>query len=239
MWLTPVLKSYRSPLMNGKMNGRNRARRVRPRMRNRGGNKFVSLRPTARPIAFKPTIQIDHVFRFEATGGSVDENILYNDLASMWVVATGATTGFTLVAATRLRKLEVWGPMTSSLQPVTVSINWVASAAGAASNSLLVSDTSMGSTTAAHVSTRPPRKSQSAQWQNNLPLGGGSGPDVCFHIIAPQYAVVDVHVSFQLISTGVVGNAITIAAATSGVNYSHVLDSSGSKFLTPVSYPNA
>lgn len=219
-----------------------RQRRGAGRRGDRGNNpRQANIKNSTRfPPSFNPTFQIDHVFRFTASGGAVDADILYSDLQSLWVVATSATVATVLAKTVRLRKVEVWGPMPSTLIPVTVSVAFgdtgAAGTAGASGPVKLFSDTSMGATQPAHVSCRPPLTSQISQWQD----GAASGSAQAFRLVCPQYAIIDVHLSYLIADkNGYVPGTVSGSGMTTGANYEFYLDASSTQHLVPVSYPLA
>lgn len=87
--------------------------------------------------------------------------------------------------------IELYGPMGSSLAPVTVALEWVASASGFSVPSKKRSDTSMSASCCAFVSHRPDRESLSNEWMN-----GATGN--LFNVAGPTAMIMDIVVLFAL-----------------------------------------
>ncbi len=193
--------------------------------------KVASMRAnTAKPLQLATSIRLHHVFRFINTGVTTSISVKYDDLLSLWVVATGATTGYTLFNAVRMRKVELWGPMTSTLIPVTATLDWAGTTTGASGTNLKLSDTSMGSFASAHISSLAPKTAQASQWQ---PSGNGTA----FTLSVPSNSIIDVHVSYGVIDDGTAGSTVSLTGATTGANYFRPLDAGGN--YVPVGYPTA
>lgn len=183
------------------------------------------------PPPFSPTPIVSKAFRFQcATAGSY--NILWKDLGDLLFVATSATTGSQLAYTVRLRKVEVWAPMASDLVPVTTSLEWYLRNPGTQGNSRIVSDTSMGANSPAHIVCRPPRTTLEGYWQDS------TSTDVAFKLVVPLNAVIDVHFAFTLREDGSASSVTTApSGATTGATYCRALNSTTSlTTLPPVSY---
>lgn len=156
-------------------------------------------------------------------------------IGDLWCVATTATSAFQIAAFIRIKKIEMWGPMAADLVPVTVSVDWTGAAtAGLFGKSNVVSDTSVGSSEAAHLVSRPPQGSQISEWLN------AANGNAAFNLTFPSGTIIDFTYEFvgrddasaQAVGTAVVG-------ATVGANYLRALDTRtpGTSVLVPVSYP--
>lgn len=194
-----------------------------PNKRNLGSSKF--------PPQFTPSFLIMRKkLRFQAASASTT-TITPENLGDLWCVAATATSAYQLASNVRLRKIEMWGPMTDTLVPVSVRIDWTGSAGpGSFGKSNRVSDTSMGSMEPAHVVSRPPPDTQIGQWLN----AQDATTNLCL-ITYPANAIIDVTYDLVVRDNGTayaVGGAV--AGATVGANYVRALDSVTGSILVPV-----
>lgn len=170
--------------------------------------------------------------RFKATAASASTVLTAKSFADLLCVAATTTSAYAMASHTRLRKIEMWGPMASDLVPVTVTIDWIGSStSGGFGKSNRVSDTSMGSAEPAHLVARPPPGSQIAEW-----LQGSSSNNVV-QLVFPANTIIDLTyelVMFDDASTSAVTGAV--AGATVGANYVRSLDSVTGSNLPPVAY---
>ncbi len=184
------------------------------------------------PPTFSPTRVVRMRYRFKATAarpGAAGDQLTGASFLDLWCTTPTAATGYQLGNYFRVRKIEIWGPMASDLVPVTVSVEWNGTTVGAYGKSVVVSDTSMGSTEPAHVVAKPPAGSQVAQWL-------GSGAPLVAKLIYPANAIVDV--SFDLVMRDE-GTAVAVtgavAGATVGAIYVRALNSPVDANLVPQS----
>jgi hypothetical protein len=171
--------------------------------------------------------------RFQASSATTF-SLFPQSLGDAWCMAATTTSAYQLAENVRVRKIEMWGPPASNLVPVTVSVDWSGSTTpGVFGKSNLVSDTSVGSTEPAYISTQPPPGSQVAQW-----LSSASQLVLCV-ITVPLNGILDI--SYDIVvrdDASAHSVAGTVAGATVGANYVRALDSvSGTSVMVPVSYP--
>ncbi len=184
----------------------------------------------AAPQQLTIPVVVGKVFRFKATGASTGSVIKVSDISDLLCMAATATSAYALASAIRVTKVEMWGPMDSTLAPVTVSCDFAGQTAGSVGPSSLKSDTSLG-TRGAHLVAKPPKDSQASLWQPN------NSSSTLFTLIFPAGAIVDLHYSFVIQeSAGATAVTAAVAAATVGQVYLRKLDSSGTAVLAPVSY---
>ncbi len=185
---------------------------------------------TAQPIQFKPTVQVDHKFRFQASAAG-SSTITTDSLGDLLCVAATATSAYQLAKSIRIRRVEMWGPPASNLSPVTVALEWEALSAGSFGNSIKLSDTSVGSTRVAHLNAKPPKSTQVSMWQS------ATAGNNLFTLTYPVGAIIDIHYSMT-VREDAGAQAVTgaVAGATVGQVYCRNLDSTGSNLLNPVSY---
>ncbi len=208
------------------MSRRNRNRRQLSNVRN------IANRPSRGPLApppFDSTIFYTKKFRFQASSALSSTNITVLDLLSLLVVADTTVSASTINTSIRLRKVEMWGPMASSLAPVTVSCEFPAMAALLSGPNRVYSDTSMGSTFGAHVKAVPTDEMIQYHWQTTT-----SGA-IMFQLNGPSNTIVDVTLDCVL-QNGQAPITVTVVAASVGTLYCRSLDSQGSALLVPVSY---
>lgn len=153
-------------------------------------------------------------------------------LGDLWCVAATTTSAYQLAHFVRLRKVEMWGPMSSSLAPVQVLIDWTGSTtAGVFGKSNRVEDLSMGSTECAHVVSKPPAGSQISQW-----IASNSNSQLC-NLSYPINAVIDITYELVVRDDGsAVAVTGAVAGAVVGANYIRSLDSPSAVNLPPVGY---
>ncbi len=201
----------------------------------RGNGKSKAVRNangTAQPKQFQSTARVDKLFRFKS-GSATTVNLSVTDLGDLFCVAATTTSAYQLGAAVKVKHIEIWGPPSSSLDPVTVSVEWLGTTAGTFGNSLLVSDTSVGATRVAHIKSRPPVGSQVAQWQPSA-----STATIC-QLTFPVNAIIDLRYSVMLRGdNGGSPVAVTaaVAGATVGQLYCRALTSTSSTTLVPLSF---
>lgn len=184
------------------------------------------------PPQFAPSILIRKKLRFQAVAAGTT-TLKYNSFGDLHCVATGTTSAYALASSVRVRKIEMWGPMSSTLVPVTVSLDWTGSSSpGSFGPSNKVSDTSMGSSEPAHVVSRPPPGSQIAQW-----FDGSSGSQFCV-LSYPAGTIIDLDYEYVVRDDGTAQPVITaVVGATVGANYIRALDNQSGTNLPPIGYP--
>ncbi len=132
-------------------------------------------------------------FRFSLTAAG-QQTISASDILaflSLRVTDPAGSDYFPLIDKFRIELVELYGPMSGSLAPVTVAFEWVASASGFSVPSKKRSDTSMSSSCCAYTSYRPDRDSLSNEWMNT---STGS----LFTVNGPASTVMDIVVLFAL-----------------------------------------
>ncbi len=183
------------------------------------------------PPQIVPSLSFGHRFRFQASGATT-ANITVKDLGDLLCMATATTTAYQLASAVRIRSVEIWGPPSSSLAPVTVSCEFSSSTIGMIGPSRIVSDTSVGSARVAHVKAKPPLDSQANLWQLS------TSANTLFTLVLPVGAIVDIKYSLTMRdSSGFSVVTGTVTGATVGQVYLRPLDSdAATPVILPVSY---
>lgn len=197
----------------------------------------AAVRSQINPPPFNASAVVRKVFRFQSNAALAALPITSTNLLDAWCMAVTTTGAYRLASSFRLNNVKLWGPMSSSLVPVTVSLEYAADAAsGLSSPNMLRSDTSMSSSYAAHVAFAPPDKSLASNWF------GRAATSPLFTVNGPINTVIDVDVSFVLQNgeTPAVSTA-ALVAATVGTVYLRGLDgvAAATTVLPPVSYTTA
>jgi len=179
------------------------------------------------PPSIPATLTVGHTLRFRAAAAGT-YSITWQDLGDLLCVADTSTSAYQIVSNVRLRTVEIWAPMAADLVPVTTSLEWPLTGGGVAGNSVIRTDTSMGSNIPAHVRCKPPRFTlDSYQQISNL-------SNTAFKIVVPVNSIIDVSLTVTLRDDGSV-NAVTgaVAAATVGALYCRALSSTSSTTALP------
>jgi len=213
----------------------------RPRRRIQGNG-----RPTrnGRPIIphpgqFQAAFVVTKTMRFQASSALTAANatITTTNLLDMLCMAVSAVAADRLFVSFKLNSVTLWGPMASNLVPVTTSIEYHTDAtASVGSPNRLKSDTSIGSTTCAYTTFRPPRLSLASFWQ------GESATNALFTLTGPVNTIVDINITFVLQNgEPPVAVANALVGATVGIIYCRGLDglAAAGTVLPPVSYTTA
>lgn len=161
--------------------------------RRRNGNRQRDRREViAAPPSLDATVMCTKRFRFSLTAASSVTVTAAQVLAFLAMSLSGAITDvLPIIDRFRVELVELYGPMASDLEPVTVSLEWIASASGFSVPSKKRSDTSMSSTCCAFVSHRPDHESLSGEW-----MSGTTGP--LFVASGPSNTVMDIVILFAL-----------------------------------------
>jgi len=157
--------------------------------------------------------------------GNVNSNFSYNQLSAiLGIIATSTTTSAFIAAVFRLKKVVVWGPVTTAGTSVTASLAWQNTSQDFESPPLKFSDTSISFDWPAFLNCSPPKGSLSDKWH------GSGQTDELFALIAPTGSTVEFHFDWVLNDGQGVVAGPTIAGATTGVVYHNIVNN-----LTPIS----
>jgi hypothetical protein len=183
------------------------------------------------PPAYNPDIVVGRRLRFTATDAGTSITITQAQLMNLLCVGVDATHAYRLAAAVRLSHVEVWGPMGSTLAPVTVGVEFTASNTAFGAQKKAVRDTSMGSNRCAYVCARPRPNSASGMWFTS------AGTDNVFSLWFPAGAIIDVHLSISF-RAAEAASAVSDSptAATAGTVYCAPLDGVSNGNLVPDGY---
>jgi hypothetical protein len=184
------------------------------------------------PCPIQTTVTFQKKIRFTATSGLSSDVITLQDIMDLYCFAVSSSSAYQLCLAVRLLSVELYGPMSSSLVPVTVSLEYLNNNQGPTGPTQVFSDTSMGSASCAHLRQAPPSGSLQSMWLNSDSVGINM-----FVLNGPVNTIVDVSLELVLRNgeTPVsVGAAVT--GASTGQLYIRSLDSNGDNVLQPVSF---
>jgi hypothetical protein len=167
--------------------------------------------------SIRPEVVYTRVNRYTCTAALTNQIFDNVDLLGSWVMAATTVLGYPLAAAVRLDRVSLYGCLTTIGTPVTVSLEWTASANGGdfAPNTS-ISDTSTSVSQLAYISSRPPARSTNGFWWDAASTAQTS---TLFSFTAPIGTVVDLHYSFVLATTEPAGSGIVLVAATVGTTY--------------------
>jgi len=192
------------------------------------------------PPPLQSTITIRRTQRFQATSdlGVNGQAITFQNIGDTLLFASTASIGWQLAHSLIVRRVRVWGAMSSSLQPVTVSLEYaLQSTVGVNSDSLRFADTSIGATYPAFIDTKPPRNSGAGMWRYS------SEQATAFTIYCPVGSLVDVQYEFKLhddagaqsVNTTLAGAGIVGALLSRGLDGNTIAATN----LKPVGVSNA
>lgn len=120
------------------------------------------------PKQFQATVSVLKRFRFKVGATAVvNQFISSNQLAAFQSIVLSTVSAQPLFTKVRLVSVEIFGPMSATLEPVTVSLEFYDPGTGIFSNnSKIHTDTSMSSVHCAHIYARPDDDSIASKWTN-------------------------------------------------------------------------
>jgi len=186
------------------------------------------------PPPWSPNIVGTRKIRFQATAasGSPFSTVTFTNLQGLMTTAILTTQVYSMIYAAKIKLIEIWGPPSSSLAPVTVMVKYPAITNSSVSSPEVVhSDTSVGATVPAYVRSKPPKNSIVSMW-----LSQGDTLTL-FQLSFPLNAIVDFTFQYQMAfnppSTAL--PSIGVTGATLGQLYCLPLDATPSTgVLVPV-----
>jgi len=119
-----------------------------------------------------------------------------------------------------LKRVSIWGAVSSSLQPTTVVVEFPSTnSAIPTGDSVRHTDTSLGATEPSFVSVRPPGKSGQSLWHQ------ADDATTCFLISGPVNSIIDVEYELVFRDNAIPASVATPpAGATTGALYARGLD---------------
>lgn len=199
-----------------------------PKAKGRKANNNVQFtQNSARPPSFDPNTRFVTRRRFQVAAGAGQITVTASSIADAqgMVCRVANTTAVGIVAATKIRSVEVWGAMNANASaPVlasssTIELVWgtdFLATQSAYAPGLAVSDTSTSVALPPHLKATPPRNSNAAFWQNRTTAAGGINNGVTmFTLIAPTGSILDIVCDCVLADQGK-GSPLVTTAITSG-----------------------
>jgi hypothetical protein len=209
--------------MSRNTNAKAKVRGPRQNLRNRNGN---ARRSDGSIPQIRSNIVKRHRFRFIAASAQEAAGIsTVSILGALGVKGVTATTVSRFNRSFKLQSMDIWAPTSDLGTPVTASVEWL----GLNTPNIEQSDTSVNPSQPAHLRCSPPGSSIAAFWQtadNDINL---------FNLSCPGGSVIDIVVMYIELDQPAVELAVTVIAATPGVNYYLALDGPGVNTLIPVS----
>lgn len=170
------------------------------------------------PPPIQPQIKQRMRLRYTCTTAATNKAItFFNVLDAVIIANTGAGAGVQIFDQCKIHSVEVWSAPAQGAASAQCSVQFSGAVAGFAGDGKVVSDNSMG-VTPAHVRAIPEKMSQAALWQFQ-------SANTAFLLTCPVGSVIDVDVSFRVISAAVPTATGAIAGAVVGQIYYRGLDS--------------
>lgn len=120
--------------------------------------------PVLNPPQLIASLDIKKTIRFQVTGSGTG-TVNVSNLLDLLIVATAAATGYRLLDAIRMRKIEMWAPTTTSTTTVlTIEDINTGGLAALGTRSRVIEDVSVGYNRPAHLIWRPARGSLQDSW---------------------------------------------------------------------------
>jgi hypothetical protein len=173
--------------------------------------------------------QFNFKIRYQAAAAALAKSIFVGDLLDSLSFSNGTNLYRTLVAV-RLKSIQAWGPMDSTLTPVSLGVIWLSNSTLFGGPSKVISDTSMGASEVAYVNTSPPKGSLAAQWfQSNSTQ---TSPIVTLDF--PVGTIFDVLFEGAFSFQGIAELDHGAGSGTNGVQYIRALDISTGSVIVPL-----
>jgi hypothetical protein len=169
------------------------------------------------PPALLATPALGHKFQFTASAALTSVPITRFSLLNLIMVATGATSCSSIIAAIKIRRVRLWAPILSTYVPQTALIEWNG---GLYAPSTIHSDISEG-LEPAKVGSVPPQNASASFWSLT---GASNTGEVLFSLTLPQNGVVQLEVSMRIMDDEPAPTIQVVAGATAGKTYYGYLD---------------
>jgi hypothetical protein len=190
------------------------------------------------PPELNASIVVPHTFRYTVSAGGT-YTITRDMMLQLLVMQSAANTALRMVAASRLRRVEIWDTATSTGALSAVNLEW----SSGNSPPVVHSDVSVGSAAPLYVTSTPPAKSFASFWSLEASTGSALSESM-FTFSCSANAVIDVHVELVIQNRGIFtgsGSApaalTTTTAGTVGFVYAAYLDGiGGAGAIIPVGY---
>jgi len=213
------------------MNNNNKRLRRKPRSKNQSS---FATRPQGLPKAITTTPYITRRIRYLTAAAVANVGITNGNLLTNWCLATAATVGYSLVAATRVRSVEMWYANENPASPQQLIIEGAPQSGagnpyvGNASDLHIV--TSLGSSQVAYVKWKPKKLSSADVWISN----NSSVTYTLFNLSAPAGTVIDLVVDVQMVDDEPALLGPALVGAVVGTVYNLSLDHSSGGKIVPI-----
>ncbi len=174
-----------------------------------------------RPPSFTSTVALQHAFRWSGGGGAY--TIDTDNLLSLMVVATGATTSARIFQSVRMRRIKIWcAPPALGSAPNTIACEFIV---GGNSDvnfapSSQWSDQTMGAQMA-YLDIPVPKGALAGFWLQN-----GMTNTSVMNLVLATGSVVEIHFDLRLIDQETAVSGPSLTGATTGRVYGRYLGSS-------------
>jgi len=152
--------------------------------------------------------------RFTNASSTNAYSITYNNLMDLifWPYdIVSVVTGYRLVTAARIRKVEIFGPCTTAASTANkIQFQWVGGSANFSNPSLLVEDIALGNSSHnSHIVAVPPPNTVAHMWFQG-------STNIAFQMDVPQGSVIELTMDFSL-SDVKTGSSIATSTTCVGV----------------------
>jgi len=159
-------------------------------------------------------------FRYISTGSGSNVQYTVSDFAQLWCMAATTTSGYSLYAGWRIRRIKLWSVATALNTAATCALEW----AGGTNQSLYSGSTKSDQTLSpyeyAHISCKPPPGSSGSFWNNVSTAGGPTNGVIQLTFSANSVLELDMQLVMISCEPAASNNgALTLAAATVGRVY--------------------
>jgi hypothetical protein len=151
---------------------------------------------TAFPPPFQGSRSTGDVVRFTITSGILyasSPGIDRGNMLNLWnVVAVANVSAYRVFQSVKLRKIEMWSPVSAGSTSADLGVEWTSEFGPAK----VVAATTEGLAKPGHLVTKPPKMSTGGFWS----MAGTNEADVLFYIWGPAGTVVDLHITGVLVA---------------------------------------
>jgi len=139
--------------------------------------------PPIRGIELKHRVTLRYI-----SNATIAQNITYQNLLDLMLVASTTTNGYDLFEAVKIKRIVMYAtPVTGA--PTSMRLEFSGGTTGLVGDQDLYTDTSMG-IQPAYINAKPDQKSLAANWQK-------SGTSIAFTLNAPVNTVIDLHLDLR------------------------------------------
>jgi hypothetical protein len=185
-----------------------------------------------RPSQFKSNVILKHRFRWATDTNNGVVNQAFNRFLAtslLFMNIASGTLNYSIIAASKINRVEIYGPCVNSTTLATVSIEWLSNF-GPSSE---FSDSTTSSASPPHIVCVPPPLSLASFWS----LTGSNASEVLFLYTLLPGSIIDIWFDIVLFDGETSSLITTTSSGTVGQLYAVALDGTGaSTKVHPVSY---